>query len=85
MLRRIVTASVLAVVALVATATTAVADYPPSPVVKGETVHNHIATVVPERALAFTGSDVLPWLGGLVMLLIVGAALLYRSRRPQES
>jgi len=85
MLKRIVAASVLAVVAVIASAATALADYPPSPVVKGETVHRGVATVVPERALAFTGSDVVPWLGGLVTLLVVGAALLYWSRRPQES
>jgi hypothetical protein len=71
---------------LVVTAAVALADYPPPtspPHVKGKVVHP--STVGPDAGLAFTGSDLLPLLAAFVVLLVVGAALLYWSRRPRAT
>jgi hypothetical protein len=71
---------------VVVTAAVALADYPPptsKPQVKGKVVHPN--TVAPGRALAFTGSDLLPLVAAVVVLLVVGTALLYWSRRARAT
>jgi len=65
----------LAVVGVLTTAGAALADYPPSPHVKGK-------TVTPDPNLAFTGTNIVLWVVALIVLLAVGAALI-RWARPQ--
>jgi len=82
------TLSVLAGAAatIVVTAAVALADYPPPtspPHVKGKVVHPH--SVSPGRSLAFTGSNLMPMIVAFIVLLVVGAALLYWSRRPRTT
>jgi hypothetical protein len=77
MTKRTLTILAGAVVTLLTTATTALADYPPSPSVMGKTVQ----TVAPEHGLAFTGYDTVLWLGAFIGLLTIGSALLLWSGR----
>ncbi len=72
MLKRTLTTLGVAVVCVFATATAALADYPPTANVKGETVQR----VAPDNALAFTGSNTFLWIAAAVVLLVAGATLL---------
>jgi hypothetical protein len=60
----------------IATATRALADYPPTPSVEGTTVR----TVSTDPTTAFTGANVGPWLVAGLVLLAVGIALLAWAR-----
>jgi uncharacterized protein HemX len=57
------------------TTMTAWADYPPTPVVKG-------TSVTADPTTAFTGSNVMPLLVACLAALVIGAGLLYWSKRP---
>ena len=72
MKRTLATLSVV-IVSLIATASVALADYPPDATVEGKTIR----TVAPDSgALAFTGSNTVAWIAAVVVLLVAGAALL---------
>jgi LPXTG-motif cell wall-anchored protein len=77
-MRKIALVTMSALMALVATAVPALAgsELPPpnDPPVLGE-------VVTPPSGTAFTGSDLLPWMLTIAVLLVVGVALLVVSRR----
>jgi hypothetical protein len=77
-MRRIALVVTTVIGSLVATALPALAgsELPPP---NGPTVSGDVIT--PPGGTAFTGSDVLPWLLAIVVLLAVGVTLLIASRR----
>jgi hypothetical protein len=77
MLRRTLTTLCVAIVAMLTTAATALADYPPKANVKGKTIHN----VSPGESLAFTGSNTMLWIALALVLLVIGVSMLVWSRR----
>jgi hypothetical protein len=76
MLKRTLTALVVAIVATLTTATAALAGYPPPADVLGKTVHK----VSPEQSLAFTGSNTMLWIALALVLLVIGVSMLVWSR-----
>jgi len=80
MMKRALATLSVAVVSVIATAGTALADYPPTNV-KGETVE----TVAPNQATAFTGSNTMVFVVAMVALLLIGAALLAWARSSELS
>jgi hypothetical protein len=82
MMKRTLTTLAVAIVAVLTTATTAFADYPPSPAVMGNTVQ----TVAPQSGTAFTGAgDTLLWITAFAVLLAIGAGLIYWSKSPERT
>ncbi len=73
MKRTIVTTGAFLLV-LVMTAIPALADYPPSPVIKGTTVD-------PSAGTAFTGANASGWLFVAAVFLALGITLLFVARR----
>jgi hypothetical protein len=80
MLKRTLTTLAVTAVAMLTTAATAIAGYPPKANVKGKTIHNG-SPVSPGQSLAFTGSNTMLWIALALVLLVIGVSMLVWSRR----
>ena len=80
-MKRALRAATITAASVFAMAAAGLADYPPSPSVKGTT----ITKTDGPGSTAFTGANIMPWLAVALVALLIGAALLYWSRRPARS